>query len=652
MKKLDKKGFTLTELLAVILIISLLVGLSTTVFISIRNNTLEKDYDNLVKYLETKATEYANKTGITTVSVEDLIKEGVIKADDGNDIYDPRDNSSLNCHIITSTYKDGSYTSNFGKDLGKDNNQCKAYTQTTDFQICKYDGDSCLAEGISNWIKTTDEGITLGVKKGVEVLTDANWTFDWKTTGGATSTDATIKVNANLISEVTVNVEATNPTGLTKGSARTQIKIDNQAPEIIKAETQKGWTKSKSITAEASDLNGSGVYGIYIGTEMSCTSDLKYDKGNKSIKNNLAEGEYIVCAIDKVGNISRLNDSGNGIKNKIRIDKIDDGIDEIALTIDNEGYAIEFILTGTAKDTKSGLVAYKFTTENVEPTSWDNISNTTNEIKETLKVSKNGTYYFWVKDGAGNTRSASYKVEKIGTVKETTISTPELTNSSIIHSASLPGIKSVLSVNVTSGGGTARATNNDISGDNLNISLSGGTNYSGTRSCQKTKAPSVTSASSSETCTSRSCPNGGDLSGTMCIGHDKLENTYNYSVKCNCKNGSTYGCADPPNNNHSCLSGYSKNWRCSSSSGRSCSTEGIGTATVSTGCNMTCTFKSYTAKCNNWKTTYSCSTGTKIGTSCYSCSEGTFDETNKICNYTDTCSYSYYKYTIHITYVV
>ena len=111
------KAFTLTELIAVIVILSILITLSVVVFMNIRRNTLEKEYTNLVSYLETKAALYAKDTGITTISVEDLIKEGYIKPDDETDIYDPRDNKSMNCYLIKMEFKDGEYIAKLSDDF-------------------------------------------------------------------------------------------------------------------------------------------------------------------------------------------------------------------------------------------------------------------------------------------------------------------------------------------------------------------------------------------------------------------------------------------------------------------------------------------------------------------------------------------------------
>ena len=54
----SKKGFTLIELIAVIVVLSLLISISTAVFINVRKNVLKKAYEDLVLYLETKAEEY------------------------------------------------------------------------------------------------------------------------------------------------------------------------------------------------------------------------------------------------------------------------------------------------------------------------------------------------------------------------------------------------------------------------------------------------------------------------------------------------------------------------------------------------------------------------------------------------------------------
>ena len=57
--KKKRKGFTLVELLAAIAILGVIIGISTAVFIKIKNDSLEKEYKNVVSYLENAASNYA-----------------------------------------------------------------------------------------------------------------------------------------------------------------------------------------------------------------------------------------------------------------------------------------------------------------------------------------------------------------------------------------------------------------------------------------------------------------------------------------------------------------------------------------------------------------------------------------------------------------
>ena len=63
-------------------------------------------------------------------------------------------------------------------------------------------------------------------------------------------------------------------------------------------------------------------------------------------------------------------------------------------------------LTGKATDSFSGIVAYAFTKGSATP-SYTTINRTTSQITQTTTVKEVDTYYFWVKDAAGNVKSTS-----------------------------------------------------------------------------------------------------------------------------------------------------------------------------------------------------------------------------------------------------
>lgn len=142
----NKKGFTLTELIGVLAVLSIIMGMAVAVILNVRDNVLKQSYENVVQLLETEASRYAENTGITTVTVEELITSGYVLPDDETDIYNPVNNESLNCYIINSSYENGEYISTFGEDIGKSEGTCNIYEKEVDLLICKYNEDMSSCE--------------------------------------------------------------------------------------------------------------------------------------------------------------------------------------------------------------------------------------------------------------------------------------------------------------------------------------------------------------------------------------------------------------------------------------------------------------------------------------------------------------------------
>ena len=127
----NSRGFTFIELLGVILILIIISLISLYVFKNIRGKTEEKNYNQLISYIETAAEKFAEDNGIEgIITIQDLIDTGYVTPDDKNDIYNPINNNSLNCNIIKLTYSsdEDKYISEF-TDSVKDkdtNNKCNA----------------------------------------------------------------------------------------------------------------------------------------------------------------------------------------------------------------------------------------------------------------------------------------------------------------------------------------------------------------------------------------------------------------------------------------------------------------------------------------------------------------------------------------------
>ena len=223
-KVLNKKAFTLTELIATIVILSILITLSVVVFVNIRRSALETEYSNLVSYLETKGIEYANSTNITTISVEDLIKEGYVKPDDESDIYNPINKTSLNCYLIKMEFKDGEYVAKFSENSGRnEDGTCKEYTKTSDFKICRVNGDSCEEIVDNEWF---GNDVTLRIKYRDTLLSRSDASFNWLTNTGYSSEEDTVSTDVKLIGDITYKCEVIY--GEMTGVAIENIKIDKE----------------------------------------------------------------------------------------------------------------------------------------------------------------------------------------------------------------------------------------------------------------------------------------------------------------------------------------------------------------------------------------------------------------------------------------
>ena len=103
-------------------------------------------------------------------------------------------------------------------------------------------------------------------------------------------------------------------------------------------------------------------------------------------------------------------------------------VDDIAptmgtLTLDKTGWTNSNVkITAKATDSGSGISYYKFSTDGnltASSTGWTAITNTKSETTQTYSAASNGTYYFYVKDAAGNINKKSITISKIEKVKPT-----------------------------------------------------------------------------------------------------------------------------------------------------------------------------------------------------------------------------------------
>ena len=298
---MKKKGFTLAELIAVIAILAILMLLATGVFINVQRSVLQGQYENLVMDIENKAEDYAEDIGTTDViyiNVDYLISQGYIQADDEDHIYDPRDNTIMNCYMVHIIFEDGEYKADFVEDenLINDDGTC----DVTDIDTGKVDllcnGTACNNGWYDTDVKLNISGLT------AEEL--ANSTVEWTSLLGTyefqdVGTEKTITISPSNVLNTTYNITIITPEETYKIDKN--IRIDKETPILISNRLDVDYTTNQELVIEASDMSGSGLAGFAIISKDGDCSTASYVSGGVPVKQ---AGDLKVCMKDNAGNIS------------------------------------------------------------------------------------------------------------------------------------------------------------------------------------------------------------------------------------------------------------------------------------------------------------------------------------------------------------
>ena len=312
----NKNGFTLVELIAVVVIVAIVIGIGVPVFINVRKNVLNNQFENVKTRIEDAAIKYANDTQIITVSVGKLIEEGYLSPDDQKAIYNPVDKSSLNCKIVEVSLNDGTYTAKLTNNGELEDGTCSNYDATVASLIkitcySETNDESELAKCEKTLKNTNNAWYSGSVKLSLDEKVTKNVSdYRWQGLTGESSNEKEIIVTTDNVKSTTFNLSLTYEDGTSESSSAV-VQIDNQKPIIIDIVKNDNWAGSKkSITVNANDSNGSGIFGYYVGKNEACNGE--YVTNNKF---DLEAGKYYVCVKDNADNISDVS--------SFEIDKID-----------------------------------------------------------------------------------------------------------------------------------------------------------------------------------------------------------------------------------------------------------------------------------------------------------------------------------------
>ncbi len=321
---MKKKGFTLVELLAVIVILAIIITIAMTGFNSVSKRMKEKAYENLVKYIETKASVYANESKNLVTNVDNLIKLGYLDSDDeAGNIYDPRDRRHiLNCHIVFIENAEGNYYGHFS-----DEENCETENVNLNISLKAFKAGTHEEIPENTWVNTNvDLKVVL---KNDEPFEEIKWRthFDLDNDN---KNEYIVKVDDGKL--INNSYFAKVRTATTSGEVSKQVKIDKEAPRVIRfslseEDSKKTWSNVKTLVLEMTDGNGSGLAGYYIkkleeaNETPTCSTvidDYITNKKTEATYSVSENGKYYACVRDEAGNVSKEPQN-----NIITIDNID-----------------------------------------------------------------------------------------------------------------------------------------------------------------------------------------------------------------------------------------------------------------------------------------------------------------------------------------
>lgn len=298
----NRKGFTLLEVIGAVAVLALIIAIAIPVFGNIKNNTLEREFQNVKSKIELAAEQYANDTKVITVSVGKLIEEGYLSADDQDAIYNPVTNESLNCKIVELTFENGTFNANLTENgVTGDDGTCSNYEETDDsiIKVACYseDGNTVACE---KTFEDTGSWYSGSVKLTYEGDSDRITNYRWSALTGESSTEDFVVVTTDSIKSTIFTLSVTYENG-SVSTGNVVVQIDNQNPVVVDVVKDDSWSNgAKAVTISASDYSGSGIASYAVSTSEDC-SYAKYQDSNEF---SLNVGTYYACVKDKAGNIS------------------------------------------------------------------------------------------------------------------------------------------------------------------------------------------------------------------------------------------------------------------------------------------------------------------------------------------------------------
>ncbi len=324
---MNKKGFTLVELIGVVVILGIIIGIAVPSYIAVSNNIKEKNYNQKIDNIKSKALEYATDNNVEsiTIPVKALIEEGYLAEEnpdngDNEKITNPL-GGYLDCANIDIVRTDDSYDIKLS-----DTSNCSTENIVNNSKIIidVYEyrnntlGKKLGSNGNVSWTNSDKVLLYANVNNLEGISKETTWNYGTnsrKKSGNIAASVISDETYANIYiveslvfldSEYNFNINTNSGMATQKVS----VKIDREKP-TANASIASEWTNgNKKVTLSGSDGSGSGIKGFYLGrSEATPTADMfnrdyENSDNNDYLTANLDVGTYYLYSLDKAGNIS------------------------------------------------------------------------------------------------------------------------------------------------------------------------------------------------------------------------------------------------------------------------------------------------------------------------------------------------------------
>ena len=334
----NNKGFTLVELLAVVVLIGVLSVVAVSTYRGVNESAKKKSLEAKIEQINSAAEKWGRENNITyktTISVNALVVEGYLTADEVKPdglatIKNPLTGENMICNTVNLTFKNGVITSSFNSN----DKNCDLATQSLidnniNIMIKSANNDDLTGNTSSSIAKWTNQDIVIIVNSTEydSKATAISYDFEGNTVTKAKSslqkytgnsyinaTEAAkyynvfhIKSELILNSKVVVTYEI--PGEGTKSRGYT-IRFDKEeATATLKANSE--WLTSETpVTIMVDDGKGSGPKKFYMTTTTTFNDPNRKEytadyKGTTT--DELKVGKYYVWTEDQAGNISKTH---------------------------------------------------------------------------------------------------------------------------------------------------------------------------------------------------------------------------------------------------------------------------------------------------------------------------------------------------------